>query len=893
MTVTIAFAAASDGYLSSVASTYLGAQDGTGTKAVDDTWDRVPYGQGYDGQYAVLQGFMKWTYAVPTGEQVASAALRFYHVDAVATGVSRDLEVRQYAWAAPLAGASFRSRAQLSALTLLGKLNDANAGKSKYALVGSGNLLSVVAGGSGTLSAVLAPVRNVGGSPTTYEYSYVSSAEAAGTTSDPALVFTSAARSTLHGVISGSVKLSDGTWMVLESDGAAVPVVNLRRHTGTAVTTVAAIPLGATAGTFDYPRGTQSFALAVDASDNVYVIGVSGATATSVAVQAYVKSGATWTQKAVMSGAAPGYSAPINNVGAAWHATGGAGILFVLLGHAAGTGNADASTNDVAYAALSASVALAGAGTVLLAGDAAPGLLLPLQSAAGYFNSYTNETGSGLDVIPGTGGVGYLASHGKSSTLGQNAPVGIARYEVTAAGAVTAAYRLSGNYATKDASSKVRVIGIGGTSVAVVTADSASGWGLVVQPYQVTSSGWTALSDPIRLDAESVTGMPAASLLAVSGAWDAVYVPNENKLWIYFPDVTDPRIVRRTGVSLTTYVATRESVTVSTVGAAGGTNLAVRAQRHTPTGTTALVTVAHKSSGAVLSTAYVVDTFNLPPNAPALTPRTNFDATAAAVFAWTVNDPNVGDAQSAYQLQIINAGTSAVVVDTGKVTSATASRTVAGGTLTNGVSYQWRVRTYDALDQVSPYSSYSTFTTGAGGSVTITDPVADNPAGVITDDYLVKWSVAGTTQAGYRIVLVRTDTGATVSDTGWVTSTVMQATVSGMVTDVQHQVQVTVRNASLVTSVTGTRYITPSYGTPEVPLLTVEAFPGGGYVLLTIDNPTPTGDRPAPIRNEVWRRPAGTGEYELIGLALPGDEYRDYSAASGVAYEYKARAVAV
>jgi len=202
------------------------------------------------------------------------------------------------------------------------------------------------------------------------------------------------------------------------------------------------------------------------------------------------------------------------------------------------------------------------------------------------------------------------------------------------------------------------------------------------------------------------------------------------------------------------------------------------------------------------------------------------------------------------------------------------------------------VRTWDAADTVGPWSTYGTFSTSAGGTVTITDPAADNPAGVITDDYAIDWSVAGTTQAGYRVWLKIHSTGATVSDTGWITSTATTHNVTGMTSGTEHRIEVKVRNAALVESGTGTRLITPDYGSPETPTIAVTDHPEGGYVEVAVTNPTPTGDRPEVLSNTILRRRLGASVWTVMGSVDPDGTFRDYTAASGVAYEYVARGVA-
>jgi hypothetical protein len=173
-------------------------------------------------------------------------------------------------------------------------------------------------------------------------------------------------------------------------------------------------------------------------------------------------------------------------------------------------------------------------------------------------------------------------------------------------------------------------------------------------------------------------------------------------------------------------------------------------------------------------------------------------------------------------------------------TATASTHTLPANTLTNGQTWQWRVRTWDSAGMVGPWSGYGSFSTASGGAVTVTDPATDDPAGVVTDEYDIDWSVTGTTQNDYRVVLVRTDTGATVSDTGWLNGpAVTNRVVSGMVTDVRHRIDVKVRNVGLVESGTGSRYLTPSYGSPEVPVVTATGVTEDGCIVVSVNNPVP------------------------------------------------------
>lgn len=341
------------------------------------------------------------------------------------------------------------------------------------------------------------------------------------------------------------------------------------------------------------------------------------------------------------------------------------------------------------------------------------------------------------------------------------------------------------------------------------------------------------------------------------------------------------------GADVTSVNLDRRQAAILLTPTSGGTNQAIRVQRQFLTKSEVLITVANRGSDGSQTNSYVVDLLNLPPNAPALTPRGNYDATQAATFAWTFSDPNSGDTQTAYQLQIDNATTLANVVDTGKVTSTTSSRNVTGGTLTNGVSYRWRVRTYDTSDAVGAWSGYGFFSTSATGTVNITQPATDNPAGVNLDSYTVQWSVSGMTQAAYKVRLIRTSNSTVHTDTGWVTSTATSRLLTGLLSGVEYRIEVTVRNSGAVESNTATRLITATFDAPETPIITVSDVPSGGYILIEINNPLPTGSRPEVTINQVQRRVKGTLAWTTIALVANDGSHKDYGVASDTVYEYQ------
>lgn len=854
MTTTIVFGKAGDGWLTSHNASYATARNGSSV-AVDTSSGTIFAGQHHNSDYTVHEAFFGFDYsAISAAEMVAAALIRLSVNSVYSASVYRELRAIGYAWSGGgLIAADWQTAANLAGGRQDAQFIASNGADGKRVYAGSDNLATILPTVT-SMEYVLATDRAINGfTPTVDEGIAVYSVDLAGTADDPALYYTTTTLSKLNRVLGACVQLSDATWAYLESDGALAPVITLKhvQQNGT-VTAVATVPTATITSSTDFDpggsRGAQAMALAVDSLDNLYVIGKSAAGLNVLAAKAYTKGGGySWTAQTLRNTSLPFYDQTPNQFAAAWHSTNG-GVVHVLVGHTPGSGRPTQDVWESDYMLLDGPYLLTGGGSgALLLGSGDPvGSYQPDVSTAADYNTFHNEVGTGMDLAwAGSGNAtqGYAASFQKGQLVGANAELAIGRYNLNSGGTGLAfsSYKQTAGWGKKDANAKCRVIPFGTNQACLITADADAGWGLTAYFYQFSAGAAGAVVlGSVTLASESVTNMPDGPAVAGVNSWDAVYSAADNKIWVYYVDSTDATRLRRTSINLNTYRAVRDTVLVLDIVSGTAVIQAVRTPRTGSAGTKGLVQVASKD-GATLSLTNVVDTFNIAPTAPTLTPVANYDATAAQTFAWAFNDPNVGDTQSAYQLLIERTDTGATVLDTGKVVSATSSRSVAGGTLTNGLSYRWKVRTYDAADVVGPYSGYGTFSTAAGGTVTVTVPAADNPAGVVTDDYQISWSVAGTTQASYRVVLTRNDTGATLSDTGYVTSTATTFLVTGMVSNVEHTISVTVRNAALVVSAAGTRKITPDYGTPELPVVALSTFPADGYTLVSINNPAPGG----------------------------------------------------
>lgn len=1099
MTINISFAGVGDGAVYSADPSYANVTTAGGTKYVTNT-SVVTYGQSYGAvaptDYTFDLGYFDFAYTLDAAQLATAAHFKFTSGGAHTATVDRNLDVAEYDWSGTLDAGDLRTAAQFRALSYSGtgwfgrvaSAQNATAGNAQRC--GTPRLLLRLTS-TGTVRVVVASDRAAWGIvPTVDERCDIYSADVSGTSYDPALIWTTTPLSCLNRVGGAQAMLSDGTTVVLEntaaeSDIAATHLLLRRVSTAGAATTIATLDIGTSPGFATLHGGFQSFALAVDASDNIYVAGRQTGANTTVCVKGFVKgSGLTWTPATALNGSLSTYDAPIDACAMAWHSVGGTkGTLVLLAASSPGTGQ----TNQLQGAFLSADAILAGTGT-LLRGTFDMGTLFRVYGSG--FSWYHNETMTGFDVAaaPGTTNRGYAMTYNGDDGIDTHDPA-VSRYTLAADGASftnVAQSEWDRITVARDANSKLRAIGIDATRCAVAGGQV---------PFQALQSiGTGALTNLGQANRDAITASTAPTTLYDSLLWDTVHDAGGNRLWLYYTSASDSRRLCRTGFNLSTMLPDNtETVVNAAVGASGSTNYAIRAPRGALVGNQVIITVANKTSGGTHSTVYVADTLNIAPNAPTLTPKANFDATASATFAWTFSDPNTGDTQSAFELDIdsasgtnvydtgylaglityvgtgapasannasvtpalpggwaqgdlllavatnrnsasatvsapgwtkvatsgnlsllgqiatasatapviavaggsanadtlaytvafrgthqdittvvsasaaqlnssaaniayptvtppsannavmvigwkaddwtsvatlagmaeIQEGVSTIGDDAGIVSDyvlqttaaavASGSFTVTGGSsaisraltvalkpasgvaggsfvlpagmLANGNSYQWRVRNWDSFGASGAYSSFGTFSTAAGGNVTITDPVSDYPAGVITSFYNVKWSATGTTQAAYRVEVKRVDTGATLSSTGWVSSSATNYDVTGLLTDVAQRLEVTVRNAGLVESGVGTRLLTPSYGTPEAPVLNVVS--GTEYVDIEIINPTPTGSRPEVTWNDVLRREYGTsGAYVKIATVDPDSAYRDYAVASGVTYEY-------
>lgn len=896
--ITLTYASSADGHLRSSSSSYSTALSGS-SLIVFDTEANLTAGQWFDSAastYRLYQSFLEFAYTAPTDSVTVGGQWVIKSLSVSGTNVDRTLDFIEFDWGGTVDTSDWQNPSELTAgLPSAAFLQEAQRSGSFNTYWG---MRDVEDGDtSATNRYVIASNRNrFQQTPSGEERNHFASTEhSGGNTNDPFFEVFSVAEQLLNRTLGAQVQLTDGTTVYLSVDAVSggTYTLTLNHNNQGTETQIDSFDLSSE----DF-RGAQSYALCSDDSDNLYLFNPFVDNVNQINCRAFIKgSGLNWARGTLRRASIPedDYKAEVNNLVCAWHNVGSGGTIMVLGMRSWGRYTVGAQDP---FLLLDANYLLTGSGSLIKSSGRAGDVdLVPWPGNPGFYNPI-NPMGTLMDVCkaPGSDTRGFLMTSERNQLSGARAGQAICRYQLNGTGtgfeAVNSFIDSSNGFSVKDPEAKSRIVAISDRRFVTANADSDTGKGITVKHRKNDpgSSVFETLAT-VFLDDESLSTMPSASTLSTSSAWDLFHNPVDNTVWIYYFDVGDDQRLMRTQVDLTSGLAVQNETEVTgAVGASGSTNHAIRIHRGPTQGSDVIVAVANETSGGSHSVIYVHDFVNAAPTQPTLVVEPNFDADDPVTFEWVFGDPDSGDSQSAFQLQIDNASTGASAYDSGKTVSGTESHTVSGGTLTNGVDYRWRVRTWDSQDDVSPWSEYSTFTTSNTGSLTITVPSTDNDPTIFTADVTVEWTVTGATQDEYQVVVTRTDDGSTHIDTGRVSSTNTSFEVTGMASDVEYDVAVTAWDTDVATN-TANRLITPDYDTPEVPLISVTQVSSGAYILVDITNPTARGDRPEPTHNDVYRRKSGsTDKYLFVGTTDPNSSFRDYSAASGILYEYKVRA---
>ena len=313
------------------------------------------------------------------------------------------------------------------------------------------------------------------------------------------------------------------------------------------------------------------------------------------------------------------------------------------------------------------------------------------------------------------------------------------------------------------------------------------------------------------------------------------------------------------------------------------------------TGDTGARNASSPVNGATLGYTVALVQANQPPNAPTLdSPASGatIDRANTLRLDWIFSDPDAGDSQSKYDVQLRPTGGANLVDATG--TTPDTFHDLTGGTITVDGGHEWRVRTYDAQGLVGPWSSWSPFTAASQPATpTVTDPL---DAGVVgTEDYVVAWSTPE--QAAYQVRTVADaagspDTGTVYTDTGTVVSTVARSrSVTFVVNGRFEHVQVRIKADGLWSEWVSNR-VDVDYTGPAVPIVSVTSNDPVAAISVSASHPTPTGSEPAVLTTDIHRRVTSDGGagIRIAATSPPTAVHADHTVASGVDYEFRVRA---
>lgn len=667
-------------------------------------------------------------------------------------------------------------------------------------------------------------------------------------------------RDVLDLVQGAAIHLADGKQVELRSDGAATPTITLGYTlfgSGSSFVAIATLPTGAGANQFGVSGGPRGLALVADPAGNLYVIGPQGSNGSALLIKRYARSAPTaWAASGELAQSLASTGDAIVAVAASYVDDPGVKSIFVLA-RRAGTVGAGA----LSYATLALANIAASAGAAFIASGSDPAWLSAPPSGA--------PINSGVvDVAPLVAGGSRLAILANGFAV-----VDVDDGIVTGVSKSTAGTAVAGPWA--------RVIGVNSTTFATLTAVAgALSWTFYGATGALLGSGSYA-------GANALGG-------AFLSQWAAFYDRVTSLVTVHYVADDSARKLEAIDISPITYAATAAVVLTSALGAASSTNGTLRDPVGPVDERRILVAAANLLTGTKSTAVYADLSGNIAPSAPSLVDEVGYDATTARVFSWAFADPNPADTQTAYEFVIERVSDGVAIVSTGKVSSATSSRSVAGATLTNGVNCRWRVRTYDVLDVVSAWSSYDTFSTAATGTLTITNPASNNPPGLEVSSLLIEWTYAqanGYVQTQRRVRVVRISDSVVLSDSTMQATTTQNYTVTALPTDEPVRIEV-----SIVTNAPGTptigpvnRTLTTSYGMPMTPAILLAV--GESYIEISVTNPAPSGSRPEVVQNDVERRLAGIGSFIRIAIIGHDGIYRDHAVKSGASYEYRVKGV--
>jgi hypothetical protein len=306
----------------------------------------------------------------------------------------------------------------------------------------------------------------------------------------------------------------------------------------------------------------------------------------------------------------------------------------------------------------------------------------------------------------------------------------------------------------------------------------------------------------------------------------------------------------------------------------------------------ALGVVGAWSASQTFTVAHAPGTTNYSPSGGIVL---SYGVSGTVTFDWDFTDTSPADSQTAYQVVVELNSDGSTVVDTGKVVSTATQHTLNIPIGSKNAVLRWKVRVWDNDDVVGSYSAYNLFTSSDPPTVAITAPaeasVQNNPQPAVTWTYT---PVLARAQVRYRVKITYAPTSTLVYDSGWVVSAVASHTIPTPVLNnaSSYVIEVDAEDTAGLVGV-DTNTFTTVWVAPSGTAFTVDAatYQTNGYVRVQWTNASQDADF---AFWRVYRRPTG-GTWGIIYTTTTADaayDYHDWTAGSGITYDYEVRQVA-
>ncbi|HEY1179317.1 MAG TPA: fibronectin type III domain-containing protein [Phytomonospora sp.] len=301
--------------------------------------------------------------------------------------------------------------------------------------------------------------------------------------------------------------------------------------------------------------------------------------------------------------------------------------------------------------------------------------------------------------------------------------------------------------------------------------------------------------------------------------------------------------------------------------------------------------VKSKTTTPVLLSAYSapsnVVALTAPPNAPTPIAPVSVaaDANDTIAFQWQHNPTDTTD-QRQYEFQWRVGG--GAWSSSGVIASSTQGGVIAGGTLANGQTLEWQVRTWGDHADPSPWSTVAVVPLSTKPTVLVNSPEVGVPYASST--VTATWGYSdeeANPQARWQATLYNAAGDAVETLTG--SGDASSATFATAVTDGgEYAVGVKAQDSTGVWSAEDTVVFVVAFAKPPVPRVRLEWIADSAAVAVAVENP-PTSEGEADVVSvSVWRSVNGA-DWVLIGDQLdPNSSTTDFIPGLGVVNYYKA-----